>query len=586
METVKQNDISKEQIELNLAINYMVIERVLRCMGIYNTVCDIHEGLDGKDGIFASARDRSLLDKLLNLGKEGVEVYLEEYHKLFGLRYEILLGQEQFQLGIDIKNMNIPEEYKNLLFKKTYLVSAFKELHDLSILNLYSDIDRKELSEKDKALGQRIGAIDIEINGKNDIENNKIANELLNQLQFNPLGINTAGLFIMLFKDGHIKVYTEGKTKREILRPFDMKKPTSISSEQYKKMYFDNIKKQRSYWNNVNKLFENSFSNIHQREWINKTANLNVLVNWKDNIYSLDSIVYSVLRYFHYNGVDILGGELGNKNYQVMDVKEEALPYPLKFVDEISYPITFDEDNYIELYEKSDLLILMCTLMSNEYRVADRKLELITQSSIEKEIKRYKERIKAISTRQDRIDVEIYNAKDTAKITLAEIAYMNKNLYYYNNIGKISEPTVEECKSYVNFLEEQQKLFDTDPKQWAEQYIKVLDGEQKSLDGQIQLLDIEIKINKNEEEKKQSPAYYILCNKREILKNRIVLIEKHKKKLNNKANQKNPAPFVLVKEPYYEEVGLEDYITRGTKDKTNKKKSKKKNKKKNKKTEK
>ena len=55
MKTVIKDEINKEQVKLNLAINYMVIERVLRCMGIYNTVCDIHEGLDGKDGIFASA---------------------------------------------------------------------------------------------------------------------------------------------------------------------------------------------------------------------------------------------------------------------------------------------------------------------------------------------------------------------------------------------------------------------------------------------------------------------------------------------------------------------------------------------------
>ena len=560
MKTVIKDEINKEQVKLNLAINYMVIERVLRCMGIYNTVCDIHEGLDGKDGIFASARDRSLLDKLLNLGKEGVEVYLEEYHELFGLSYAVLLGQKQIRLGIIVDEIELSGNYEGLRnFDADELQDIIKEEgSEIQILD-FGDSENDDLYNRYKlmlnnSLDKSIGSIIFD-----EITDNI---NILKQLQFNPFGINTFGLFAELLLDNKINLNIE-----------DSQNGTEHSDK-------------------LDECFNDSFNNINISTWERKEtkkkkeSKQGKSVTWKDNIYSLDSIIYSILRYLHQDGEDIIGGELGNKKYQILDIEGEALPYPLKFVGEITYPITFESNNYHELYKESDLLILMCTLMSNEYRVADRKLELITQSSIEKEIKRYKERIKAISTRQDRIDVEIYNAKDTAKITLAEIAYMNKNLYYYNNIGKISEPTVEECKSYVNFLEEQQKLFDTDPKQWAEQYIKVLDSEQKALDGQIQLLDIEIKINKNEEEEKQSPAYYILCNKREILKNRIVLIEKHKKKLNNKANQKNPAPFILVKEPYYEEVGLEDYITRGTKDKTNKKKSKKKNKKKNKKTEK
>lgn len=563
MKTVIKDEISKEQVKLNLAINYMVIERVLRCMGIYNTICDVHEGLDGEGGIFASARNRSLLDKLLALGEAGLTVYLDEYHKLFGLSYSVLLGQEQIQLGIDIKDIDIPTEYKNLLYTKTYVVSEFKKAHDLSRLSLYQDIDRIELSEKEKALGQKIGTIDVKI------DNDK----LLNQLQFNPLGINTAGLFIMLFKHGCIKVYAGNK---EIQCPFDMKKPDPESSEYYKKMYFDNVKKQNKYWNEVNKLFDNSFSNLKQSKWENKAALINVVINGRDNIYSLDSIIYSILRYLHMHDKTVEGTEFGNKKFHIMDIKDEALPYPLKFVDEISYPIVLDEDEHSELYEKSNLLTLMRALMiCNEYMFADRKFIVIAASSIEREIKRYKERIKLLSAKQEQIDVELINKEN---FMLEEITYMHENLCHYNDI----RDTIDEYVKYVNYLIEQQKLFEANPKEWVKKYISELDDEQRLLDQQIQELNCDIKLNKNENESMQSPTYGILCRKQETIKNRIAIIENHKKKVREKANQKNPVPFILLNEPYYEEIGLEHYSTRGTGEKTQKKKANRKQNKKQK----
>jgi hypothetical protein len=532
METVKQNDISKEQIELNLAINYMVIERVLRCMGIYNTVCDVHEGLDGKDGIFASAKDRSLLGKLLSLGETGLKVYLDEYHELFGLSYAVLLGQEQFQLGICIKDMDIYEKYKELHY--TMIESLSKIVNtdeDLFNFPLPDNLDAIETHQIiDQALKQNIGSVKKNITKSVDLE------RLLKQLQFNPLGINAYGLFMELYLDEQIHVYTVvGDKRKEFKKPPKPIEPDSKAGERYRESYKKDVRLEMRYWTEVEKLFKEIFCNINQLNWKNKAAKDTEIINWKDNIYSLDSIIYSILR--SQDNI-LVGGEAGEKKYHIFDKESVLLPYPLQFTNKTD----------------SDLICVLDTLFDKTYTFADRKLELIVHTSIEREIKRYKEKIITLSTRKDRIQLETVNT-ETAYIE--EIAYINKILDFYNNLDELTASDIDEYKAYVCFLEEQQKLFETNPKHWLKEYTNKLDGEQKLLAEQIQFLEKEIK--QNDLNADNSLIYYMHVRNLERLKSRYILINEHKKVVVNKANQKKPIPFILTKEPYYEEDSIQKY---------------------------
>ena len=88
----------KKQIDLNLAINFMVIERVLHCREVYQLVCDEHQGLDGIIELSKNFELQKELNKLEAAGE--LQVYLDEYTELFDLSEDILTGREQFDLGV------------------------------------------------------------------------------------------------------------------------------------------------------------------------------------------------------------------------------------------------------------------------------------------------------------------------------------------------------------------------------------------------------------------------------------------------------------------------------------------------------
>lgn len=540
MKTVIKDEINKEQVKLNLAINYMVIERVLRCMGIYNTVCDVYEELDG---IFVNARNRSLLNNLVNLGKEGVEIYLEKYQQLFGLSYAVLLGQEQIKLGIVVDEIDFGDDYEyDYTGLRNFDVEELRDIikeegSEIQILDFGgedndADAYNKYKSMLNNSLDKSIGNIIFD-----EITDNK---DILKQLQFNPFGINTLGLFAELLLDKKINLNDES------------------------------LQEEKEYSDKLDKCFNDAFNNINISTWkrneVKKESKQENSVNWKDNIYSLDSIIYSILRYLHKDGIDIIGGELGSTKYQILDIEGEALPYPLKFVDKIIYPIKFDKYTFCELFKESDLLSLMGSLLCNEYRIADRKLELITQSSIEKEIKRYKEKIKNIENR-DNIEIDDGN----------ELS--NKTIEYLEHIKNLA------------ILEDQKKLFETDKKQWVEHHSIELANEQKLLD--IVRKYKEAKQNQAKAVKEKDEAYkmrdeaYSRGNEKDIIKSEQVFIKADKElekaeKVFRKAETEleKIKPFILVKEPYYEEVGLADYGVRGTCNTATKKKGTKKNSKK------
>ena len=140
-------------------------------------------------------------------------------------------------------------------------------------------------------------------------------------------------------------------------------------------------------------------------------------------------------------------------------------------------------------------------------------------------------------------------------------------------------------------LEDQKKLFETDKKQWVEHHSIELANEQKLLD--IVRKYKEAKQNQAKAVKEKDEAYkmrdeaYSRGNEKDIIKSEQVFIKADKElekaeKVFRKAETEleKIKPFILVKEPYYEEVGLADYGVRGTCNTATKKKGTKKNSKK------
>lgn len=550
METVSNNEISKEQIKLNLAINYMVIERVLRCMGIYNTVCDVHEGLDGEDGIFASARNRSLLDKLVNLDKEGVEVYLEEYQKLFGLSYAVLLGQEQIRLGIGIGDMGIPEKYKELHYADmntltNTVLDIANGLYGLQTILLDSIENEKQIKLVNDSLHNGIGNVNV-----ND-DNTKI----LKQLQYNPLGINMYGLFAEIYLDKKLNSAIDTERIQDLLQPKNpikdgtkTDKEYRLECEAYEKVNaeFENACESiyEEHWDDVADAFEGRFNYLKVSAYNNKDKindGITEVVNWKDNLYSLDSIIYSILRQTHaYTD----GGETGASKYNVFNGSEDRIPYPLKFNGEIKRPLNFVKGTPYKFYKSSDLLIILQTLIAeHEYSFADRKLEIIYASSIDQEIKRYTEKIKRIERSIKKLSPK---KKDDEKIKKEKIKEIEE-----------STRIIEGYKKYLIYLNSQKEKFAINPKLWAKEYIDKLTKKQKILKTQSNLLKRYYLYSENEYDDIEGDAeahYKNVLKQIDKLEHEIDVIKQYKQVVINKVNQSKPVPFILVKQPYYEDV--------------------------------
>ena len=101
--------------DINLAINYTIIERTMRCMGIYDNICNEHEFLEK---IFEEARNGTLNRLMAERTDESSvtqeakdfepldETLINPLSNLTGLSEDIITGKEQFQLRIKIDPSN------------------------------------------------------------------------------------------------------------------------------------------------------------------------------------------------------------------------------------------------------------------------------------------------------------------------------------------------------------------------------------------------------------------------------------------------------------------------------------------------
>lgn len=297
-----------EVTDLNIAINYLVIERILTCLGIYHTIkekLDIEAGNIGIYGaIIQKAKDvtseesseediiktkeTDILDVIFRKAKNGTlrkhfwslkridkdthNRFIKLLQDILNVDEDIITGKRQIDLGIttqpQIRHLHslvhlsetILEDFMSGEIERGELIKggyskAFLD-YLIHICQKYKDITWISLKDTMKKFDR---SVNTGI-GHKKIGDAKTLAEALEQCKYNPLGINPLATFIALIEHGYIK-YEEGETYQELI-------------ESLFELYFNSFK-------------EYSSDDIHF---------INVETFWNNNIYCLDALIYHIIR--------------------------------------------------------------------------------------------------------------------------------------------------------------------------------------------------------------------------------------------------------------------------------------------------
>lgn len=297
-----------EVTDLNIAINYLVIERILTCLGIYHTIkekLDIEAGNIGIYGaIIQKAKDvtseesseediiktkeTDILDVIFRKAKNGTlrkhfwslkridkdthNRFIKLLQDILNVDEDIITGKRQIDLGIttqpQIRHLHslvhlsetILEDFMSGEIERGELIKggyskAFLD-YLIHICQKYKDITWISLKDTMKKFDR---SVNTGI-GHKKIGDAKTLAEALEQCKYNPLGINPLATFIALIEHGYIK-YEEGETYQELI-------------ESLFELYFNSFK-------------EYSSDDINFK---------NVETSWSNNIYCLDALIYHIIR--------------------------------------------------------------------------------------------------------------------------------------------------------------------------------------------------------------------------------------------------------------------------------------------------
>lgn len=297
-----------EVTDLNMAINYLVIERILTCLGIYHTIkekLDIEAGNIGISGaIIQKAKDvtseesseediiktkeTDILDVIFRKAKNGTlrkhfwslkridkdthNRFIKLLQDILNVDEDIITGKRQIDLGIttqpQIRHLHslvhlpetILEDFMSGEIERGELIKggyskAFLD-YLIHICQKYKDITWISLKDTMKKFDN---SVNTGI-GHKKIGDVKTLAEALEQCKYNPLGINPLATFIALIEHGYIK-YEEGETYQELI-------------ESLFELYFNSFK-------------EYSSDDINFK---------NVETFWSNNIYCLDALIYHIIR--------------------------------------------------------------------------------------------------------------------------------------------------------------------------------------------------------------------------------------------------------------------------------------------------
>ena len=254
------------QTDLNLAINYMVIEKTLKCMGLLSKVkAWIGDNIDEDvlEVIFRKAENGTLnqmFNELLEAGEDNIINLYEALHSLFGLDHEVLFGSRQINLGIKV-NPNIPyaDELTHMSLGKLNEAQDEPAEDDKCgvVIGQYPELvwlsQGESIKTMDQSIGNGIGQAQL-------LKGNSLK-EQLKQINYNPLGINTFGAFIALLNNKTI---------------------TYHSAEDFNDF--------------VNQFFNLYFNNLDEDLIGGDIDEEELKLRWQNNIYCLEALIYSITR--------------------------------------------------------------------------------------------------------------------------------------------------------------------------------------------------------------------------------------------------------------------------------------------------
>lgn len=267
------------QTDLNLAINYITLERLIHCMGIDEQLFDEHEELPV---IFDRAAKGTLdaeFHKIAEQSQESLASLFQKLHDIFGLDGDTLTGKKQIDLGIGVD----PNAQTNS--KEKYSMEEIQDyiLEEENKGNLpagtYDEVLEHGTTYSDKILSSWYKQANEEIHINTYLEFESI----VSVWESNPTRVNVLGLLTFL-----VEQHKLGK-------------------------------------NDFITLYKESFDEVALDK--GEEDPYRYTITGKQNIYCLDSIIYYILRADQYH----LEGHKtnGESKHKLLDVYGGTVPYPL-----------------------------------------------------------------------------------------------------------------------------------------------------------------------------------------------------------------------------------------------------------------
>lgn len=407
------------QTDLNLAINYITLERLIHCMGIDAQLFDEHEELPV---IFSKAKKGTLdaeFHSIASQGQEGLISLFQKLHDIFGIDFDIITGKRQVNLGIGIypgadgithylAEASMGEIY-NYIEEQVELGNLPENL--VNILPLESTDNDEEIRKIEKYINERCNELDINIGMSFD--------EIISIWKSNPLRINTLGVFVDLVQNGKVKIPDEANTA-------DKKK----------------------------EVYKRSFESILTKEDGEDTQ---YKLKGKQNIYCLDALIYYILRCEKYY---LLGLKAyGEAKHKILDEQDRIVPYPLGIYCK-------QDENNVFTWD-SDLWIAISHLKSLGYAFEYSYGILVEYSTIQEEIEHYQEDI--IPRLQAKCDTLI----ELIAQGLSDGMDAQKHQTLHDRLEKVQTELKDIIDTYIPSLEASQANFDRNKDAWVKNQLAI-----------------------------------------------------------------------------------------------------------------
>ncbi len=490
------------QTDLNLAVNYTIIEKALQRLGILDVICAEHDVLEY---VLKYAKDFTLNDRLMAEGKQSPQILEELCAKLqglFDLDPEVLFGKRQINLGLQIDPQD--ETAKEL---------AYLSMDQLSDTLIQKGWDQIPWIDDTGTTGSTFGAkekVDASINnGVGQMllkrETEAEASECLKQVIYNPLGLNMIGVFSSILRD-EVRVAND----------------KDVALEDRVNDIFDDV------FNSLSLEEEKAETPHHVKTYHVQKGETYYTSTWQENIYSLDSFLY------HYIRAKINGqGKVYTKPEGFETPKMKKYDTLKEISSIMPYPFILTED--------SELKQLVDRLFELNYTFSYEETTLIRYANIEDELERYKEELILLQGKIGQKVGSVYavSQDELGTATTPITAEMQQEYEQYQDMVK-REQWIR--SQHIPYLEQMEQSFQKDAKLWNQTYIAQCKQDMQNLQNTLSQGSVTKKQRDKVEESLEVIKQYV--NKYEI----------HTTSKNKKISGKNIKPIIIVKEPFYETI--------------------------------